>query len=88
VLEVDHVIAAPGYRADLAPVPYLAGVLDRGSVTDGSRISRRIRDVVVERVTPYRLGHRVRRHPRLRAVLWTHQGLPVRLAERGAEMLR
>jgi thioredoxin reductase len=35
VLEVDHVIAASGYRADLAAVPYLAGVLDRISVTDG-----------------------------------------------------
>jgi thioredoxin reductase len=35
VLEVDHVIAASGYRADLAAVPYLAGVLDRVSVTDG-----------------------------------------------------
>jgi cation diffusion facilitator CzcD-associated flavoprotein CzcO len=34
-LEVDHVIAASGYRADLAAVPYLAGVLDRVSVTDG-----------------------------------------------------
>jgi thioredoxin reductase len=35
VLEVDHVIAASGYRADLAAVPYLAGVLDRVSMTDG-----------------------------------------------------
>lgn len=35
VLEVDHVIAASGYRADLASVPYLAGVLDRLAVTDG-----------------------------------------------------
>jgi hypothetical protein len=35
VLEVDHVVAAAGYRADLAAVPYLAGVLDRVSVTDG-----------------------------------------------------
>jgi FAD-dependent urate hydroxylase len=35
-LEVDHVIAASGYRADLAAVPYLAGVLDRVSITDGS----------------------------------------------------
>jgi FAD-dependent urate hydroxylase len=35
VLEVEHVIAASGYRADLAAVPYLAGVLDRVSVTDG-----------------------------------------------------
>ena len=26
---------ASGYRADLAAVPYLAGVLDRVSVTDG-----------------------------------------------------
>ena len=34
-LEVDHVVAASGYRADLAAVPYLAGVLDRVSVTDG-----------------------------------------------------
>jgi FAD-dependent urate hydroxylase len=35
VLEVDHVTCASGYRADLAAVPYLAGVLDRVSVTDG-----------------------------------------------------
>ena len=35
VLEVDHVIAASGYRADLAAVPYLDGVLDQVSVTDG-----------------------------------------------------
>jgi FAD-dependent urate hydroxylase len=35
LLDVDHVIAASGYRADLAAVPYLAGVLDRVSVTDG-----------------------------------------------------
>jgi cation diffusion facilitator CzcD-associated flavoprotein CzcO len=34
-LEVDHVIAASGYRADLAAVPYLEGVLDRVSITDG-----------------------------------------------------
>ena len=34
-LDVDHVVAASGYRADLAAVPYLAGVLDRVSVTDG-----------------------------------------------------
>jgi thioredoxin reductase len=35
VLEVDHVVFASGYRADLAAVPYLAGVLDRVQVTDG-----------------------------------------------------
>src|SRR5262245_3074605 len=35
LLEVDHVIAASGYRANLAAVPYLAGVLNRISVTDG-----------------------------------------------------
>jgi thioredoxin reductase len=35
VLEVDHVIAASGYRADLAAVPYLGGVLGQVSVTDG-----------------------------------------------------
>ncbi|GAW48390.1 MULTISPECIES: FAD-dependent oxidoreductase [unclassified Nocardioides] len=34
-LEVDHVVFASGYQADLARVPYLAGVLDRVSVTDG-----------------------------------------------------
>jgi thioredoxin reductase len=34
-LEVDHVAFASGYRPDLARVPYLAGVLDRVSVTDG-----------------------------------------------------
>lgn len=34
-LTADHVVFASGYRADLAGVPYLAGVLDRVSVTDG-----------------------------------------------------
>ena len=34
-LEVDHVVFASGYRADLGRVPYLAGVVDRVSVTDG-----------------------------------------------------
>jgi FAD-dependent urate hydroxylase len=35
VVEVDHVICASGYRADLAAVPYLAGVLHGVDVTDG-----------------------------------------------------
>ena len=34
-LTADHVVFASGYRADLARVPYLAGVLDRVSITDG-----------------------------------------------------
>jgi len=34
-VEADHVVFASGYRADLARVPYLAGVLDQISVTDG-----------------------------------------------------
>lgn len=34
-LTADHVVFASGYRADLASVPYLAGILDRVSVTDG-----------------------------------------------------
>jgi cation diffusion facilitator CzcD-associated flavoprotein CzcO len=34
-LTVDHVVFASGYRADLGAVPYLTGVLDRVSVTDG-----------------------------------------------------
>ena len=34
-LAADHVVFASGYRADLSGVPYLAGVLDRVSVTDG-----------------------------------------------------
>ena len=34
-LTADHVVFASGYRADLARVPYLDGVLDRVSVTDG-----------------------------------------------------
>ena len=34
-LDVDHVVLASGYVADLARVPYLAGVLDRVQVTDG-----------------------------------------------------
>jgi thioredoxin reductase len=34
-LEVDHVVFASGYRPELSRVPYLAGVLDRVSVTDG-----------------------------------------------------
>ena len=34
-LWVDQVIFASGYRADLAQVPYLAGLLDQVKVTDG-----------------------------------------------------
>jgi FAD-dependent urate hydroxylase len=34
-LLVDHVVFACGYRADLARIPYLGGVLDRVQVTDG-----------------------------------------------------
>ena len=34
-LAADHVIFASGYRADLARVPYLAGVADQMSITDG-----------------------------------------------------
>jgi FAD-dependent urate hydroxylase len=34
-VEADHVVFASGYRADLSRVPYLSGVLDRISVTDG-----------------------------------------------------
>jgi FAD-dependent urate hydroxylase len=35
VLAADHVVFASGYRADLARVPYLAGVGGQVSVTDG-----------------------------------------------------
>ena len=35
ILHVDYVILATGYRADLARVPYLAGVLDHIQLTDG-----------------------------------------------------
>ncbi len=34
-LAADHVVFASGYQADLARVPYLAGVLDRVATTDG-----------------------------------------------------
>ena len=34
-LTADHVVFASGYRADLSLVPYLGGVLDQVSVTDG-----------------------------------------------------
>ena len=34
-LTADHVVFASGYRADLARVPYLGGVLDQVSITDG-----------------------------------------------------
>ncbi len=34
-LTADHVVFASGYKADLARVPYLAGVLDRVAITDG-----------------------------------------------------
>ena len=34
-LDADHVVLASGYRADLSRVPYLSGVLERISVTDG-----------------------------------------------------
>jgi cation diffusion facilitator CzcD-associated flavoprotein CzcO len=35
VVEADHVVFASGYRADLAAVPYLEGVLDRITLTKG-----------------------------------------------------
>ena len=35
VLAADHVIFATGYRTDLARVPYLSGVVDQLSITDG-----------------------------------------------------
>jgi FAD-dependent urate hydroxylase len=35
VLHVDHVILATGYQAEIARVPYLAGVLDQIQVEDG-----------------------------------------------------
>ena len=34
-LTADHVVFASGYKADLARVPYLGGVLDRVATTDG-----------------------------------------------------
>ncbi len=34
-LTADHVVFASGYRSDLARVPYLSGVMDQISVTDG-----------------------------------------------------
>ncbi|MGY4772934.1 FAD-dependent oxidoreductase [Kribbella sp. CWNU-51] len=34
-LTADHVVFASGYRADLAHVPYLGGVVDRVSLTEG-----------------------------------------------------
>ena len=34
-LTADHVVFASGYRADLARVPYLGGVVDRVSTTEG-----------------------------------------------------
>lgn len=34
-LEVDHVVFASGYKPDVSRVPYLGGVLDRVSATDG-----------------------------------------------------
>ncbi len=34
-LTADHVVFASGYRVDLARVPYLGGVVDRVSVTEG-----------------------------------------------------
>ena len=35
MLAVDRVVLATGYRADLARVPYLAGILDRVATADG-----------------------------------------------------
>ena len=72
-LTVDMVVFASGYRADLAAVPYLSGVLDRVSVTDG------FPDLVpgVRDLARRALRHRLRLDPRLRAVLRLHQGLPV-----------
>ncbi len=35
VLTADHVVFASGYKADLTRVPYLRGVLDQVTMTDG-----------------------------------------------------
>jgi hypothetical protein len=35
LLHADHIILATGYKADLAKVPYLAGVLDQVQIADG-----------------------------------------------------
>jgi len=35
VLAADHVVFATGYRADVTRVPYLSGVVDQLSITDG-----------------------------------------------------
>ena len=72
-LAVDHVVFASGYKAELGNVPYLAGVLDRVSVTDG------FPDLSpgFETTLDGPLDHRLRLHPRLRPVLRVHEGLPV-----------
>ena len=79
VLEVDHVVFASGYKPDLARVPYLAGVLDQVSVTDG------FPDLSAgfETSLPGPVRHRLPGDPRLRAVLRVHQGLPVGGEDRG-----
>ncbi len=73
VLEVDHVIAASGYRADLASVPYLSGVHRPG--VGHRRLPRPLaglRDHAARLVRD-----RLRRDPRLRPLLRVHQGVPV-----------
>ena len=35
-MTADHVVLASGYKTDLGRVPYLSGVIDQVSVTDGS----------------------------------------------------
>ncbi len=71
-LAVDRVVFASGYRADLAAVPYLSGVLDRVSVTDGFPDLSPGFETSLRRA----LRHRLRLDPRLRPVLRLHQGLP------------
>ena len=83
-LTVDQVVFASGYQADLAAVPYLSGVVDRVSVTDG------FPDLSpgFETSLAGPLRHRLRLDPRLRPVLRLHQGLPVVSAPLVEEMLR
>ncbi len=62
-LAVDHVVFASGYRAELARVPYLSGVLDRVSSADGFPLLTEGLETSLERP----LHERLRIDPRLRA---------------------
>ena len=80
-LDVDHVVFASGYRADVAGVPYLRGVLDQLERDDGFPVL----DEAFQTTRGRALHHRLLRHAGLRPVLRVREG---RAGRRDADRAR